>query len=301
VTVGSDVWLVANPAAGGGRGARHASMAAKSIRDAGVDCRLVQPVSAADATDTARRAAESGAAAVVACGGDGTVHAVLQGLVGTDTPLGIVAGGSGDDIATGLGLATASPAAAARQIIESLAHGRIRNIDVAEATTADGTRRFFLGVMSTGFDSSVNERANRMSRLGGQRYNIAIVRELASFKPLDYRVEIDGVELVEPGMLVSVGNGPQYGGGMRVCPFAEPDDGELDVTWLGALSRPAFLRVFPTVFTGEHVHHPAVHTYRGKSLRIEAAGQMAYADGERIGPLPVTVQVRPRVLRVLTG
>ena len=294
-----EVYLIANPTAGGGRGSRHASLAAKTLNDAGIACRLVHPSSAQDTTRTAAAAVTAGARAVVACGGDGTVHAVLQGLIGSNVPLGIVAGGSGDDIAAGLGFPTGDGDRIAAGLMSALAQDSFRLIDVGEASTDDGATCYFLGVLSTGFDSSVNERANTMARLGGQRYNIAIVRELASFTALDYTVDIDGEVITGPGMLVSVGNGPRYGGGMRVCPEAQSDDGLLDITWLGAVSKPTFLRVFPSVFKGTHIHHPAVRTFRGRSLNISAAGQMAYADGERIGPLPVAIAVRPGALRVL--
>ena len=297
--VAGEVWLIANPLAGAGRGARHASLATKALRDAGIPCRLIHPSSTADTTRTAAEAVAAGPRAVVACGGDGTVHAVLQGLIGSDVPLGIVAGGSGDDIAAGLGFATGDGDNIATGLVRALGVAPIRLIDVGEVTADDGTRRYFLGVLSTGFDSSVNERANTMSRLGGQRYNIAIVRELASFTALDYTVDIDGEIHTGPGMLVSVGNGPRYGGGMRVCPDALSDDGLLDVTWLGAVSKPTFLRVFPSVFKGTHIHHPAVRTYRGRTFRISAAGQLAYADGERIGPLPISISVHAGALRVL--
>lgn len=295
-----DVWLIANPAAGGGRGTRMASTAARHLSAAGVGVRLVHPSSAADSTSVAGAAVAAGARAVVACGGDGTVHAVLQALVGGDVPLGILPGGSGDDIATGLGLPTGSADDVASALVGMVSSGRWRAVDVGEARADDGTERAFLGVLSTGFDSSVNERANRMPRLAGQRYNIAILRELASFQPLAYDVVIDETRIRAPGMLVSVGNGPQYGGGMRICPGASVDDGMLDVTWLGAVSRPTLLRVFPTVFSGRHVEHPAVTTYTARSLRIEAEGQVAYADGERIGALPVDIRVRPAALRVLS-
>jgi diacylglycerol kinase (ATP) len=297
--VPGEVWLIANPVAGGGRGARHASAAALALRGAGVACRLVQPTSAGDSTTAARDAVAAGARAVVACGGDGTVHAVLQALVGGPVPLGIVAGGSGDDIAAGLGFTTDGADQIARGLVAAVTGDRSRVLDVGAARTADGVERYFLGVLSTGFDSSVNERANAMRRLAGHRYNVAIARELASFRALDYDVVIDGVREQRPGMLVSVGNGSRYGGGMRVCPAALPDDGLLDVTWLGAVSKATFLRVFPSVFRGTHVEHPAVRTYRGTSLRIAADGQVAYADGERIGPLPVEIEVRPAALRVL--
>ena len=296
-----EVWLVVNPTAGGGRGARHANVVVDALHEAQIPSRLVLPASSADTTQTAAEAVAAGARAVVACGGDGTVHAVLQPLIGTQVPLGIVAGGSGDDIATGLGITTGRAEDIASALVRSLRSGEERTVDVGEARTLDGMRRWFLGVLSTGFDSSVNERANRMSRLGGQRYNVAIVRELASFRPLAYDVVIDGERVCAPGMLVSVGNGPQYGGGMRVCPDARLDDGLLDVTWLGAVSKVTFLRVFPSVFSGTHVSHPAVTTYRARSITIDAPGQIAYADGERIGPLPVSIDVRPAALRVLSG
>jgi diacylglycerol kinase (ATP) len=297
--VAAEVWLLANPQAGGGRGARHASVVARTLQEAGVACRLVQPTSADDSRAVARNAVGSGARAVIACGGDGTVHAILQAMVGSTVPMGIVAGGSGDDIAAGLGFPTHDAAVIATQLAASLASGRERVLDVGFVRTEDLVERYFLGVLSTGFDSSVNERANAMPRLAGHRYNVAIARELASFRPLDYDVVIDGVRERAPGMLVSVGNGSRYGGGMRICPEALPDDGLLDVTWLGAVSKPTFLRVFPSVFRGTHVAHPAVRTFRGRSIRIAAPGQVCYADGERIGPLPVDIEVRPRALRVL--
>jgi diacylglycerol kinase (ATP) len=292
-------WIIANPQAGGGRGARHASIATRALHDAGIRCRLLQPPSSLATIEATHAAVRSGAAAVIACGGDGTVHAVVQALAGTDVPLGIIAGGSGDDIAVALGFSVGSADSCAAALVGSLRSGAVRTIDLAHAVTADGASEYFLGVLSTGFDSSVNERANRMSRLGGQRYNAAIVRELASFRPIDYDVEMDGGRVTGEGMLVSVGNTSTYGGGMKVCPAAVPDDGLLDITWLGAVSTFTFLRVFPSVFSGEHVKHPAVRTFRVRRVEIDARGQIAYADGERIGPLPVTVEARPGALRVL--
>jgi diacylglycerol kinase (ATP) len=189
----------------------------------------------------------------------------------------------------------------ASALVALLGSGLVRSVDVAEVRTGDGVAHFFLGVMSTGFDSNVNERANAMSRLGGSRYNIAIVRELASFRPLEYSVRIDGTDHTSTGMLVSVGNGPRYGGGMLVCPDARVDDGILDLTWLNEVSKATFLRVLPTVFKGAHVKHSSVHTYRGRHIEISSPDQIAYADGERLGPLPVSVDVRPGVLRVLSN
>lgn len=294
-----EVWVIANPQAGGGRGSRYASIVTNVLHAAHIPCRLLQPPSASATSAAAREAVLAQASAVVACGGDGTVHAVVQGLAHTGVPLAIVAGGSGDDIAGALGFAVDDAHVTASTLVAALQGGLSRPVDLGTITAADGVSEYFLGVVSTGFDSSVNERANTMNRLGGQRYNVAILRELASFRPVDYDVVMDGERVTAPGMLVSVGNTHSYGGGMRVCPAAIHDDGLLDVTWLGAVSTLTFLRVFPSVFKGEHVHHPAVTTYRARRLEISAPGQIAYADGERIGPLPVIIDAVEGALRIL--
>jgi diacylglycerol kinase (ATP) len=234
--------------------------------------------------------------ALVACGGDGTVHLALQAVAGTQTPLGVVPLGTGDDNARLLGIPRGDLGAAA----DVIAHGTVRTWDAAEVVAADGERRWFLGVLSSGFDSLVNERANRMSWPKGQaRYLVGIVAELRTFRPVPYRVVLDGTEIRGLGMLVAVGNGSSYGGGMQVCPGAQPDDGLLDLTWLHELGKPTFLRVFPRVYKGTHVEHPAVSTHRVTRITLDAPGQVAYADGERIGPLPIEVTVRPGALRVL--
>ena len=101
------------------------------------------------------------------------------------------------------------------------------------------------------------------------------------------------------GMLVAVGNGTQYGGGMKVCPGALPDDRLLSVTFLDELPTTRFLRVFPSVYKGTHVTRPEVHEHTGVTVTLDAPGQVAYADGERLGPLPVQVSVQPASVRLL--
>ncbi|MFM8773391.1 MAG: sphingosine kinase, partial [Actinomycetota bacterium] len=159
---------------------------------------------------------------------------------------------------------------------------------------------FFLGVLSAGFDSFVNERANRMTWPKGKaRYVVAITGELRTFRPVEYTAVLDGREIREGAMLVAVGNGVSYGGGMKVCPGAVPDDGLLDITWLHAVSTPTFIRVFPSVFSGTHVNKPFVSTYRAREIELSAPGQLAYADGERVGPLPISIRSRPGALSVI--
>lgn len=295
------VWLIANPTAGGGRARRAAGHASDALAAAGIAARMVQPTSAEGTVAASAEAVRSGASVVLACGGDGTVHEVVQSVVATDVALGIVPSGSGDDIAMALGFPVHDDAAAAAHIVKAISAGTSRSVDVGHVVSGDGASRFFLGVLSTGFDSAVNERANTMGGYGGQRYNVAMVRELASFVPVQYELSLDDEVICGSAMMVAVGNGPSYGGGLQICPTASVDDGQLDVTWVSAVSRRTLLRVFPTVFTGRHVSHPAVRTFRGRVLSISAPDQVAYADGERVGPLPVRVNTRPLALRVLSG
>jgi diacylglycerol kinase (ATP) len=151
----------------------------------------------------------------------------------------------------------------------------------------------------------VNERANAMTWPSGQaRYLRAILAELRSFKAVPYSLVVDEglvTELREQktGMLVAVGNGTSYGGGMRVCPGALLDDGLLSFIFLDEVSTPRFLRVFPQVFKGTHVEIDEVHEYTATTVHLDAPGQIAYADGERVGPLPIDVRVVPAAVSLL--
>lgn len=290
------VVLLVNPTSGAGRGGRNAPIAAARLRDAGIEVVEATGSSAEASAAAAQAALAEGADALIACGGDGTVNLAVQLVAGTDTPLGIIPVGTGDDNARTLGIPLDDIPAAA----DVIARGHLRTVDLGHVSTVDGAERWFLGVMSSGFDSLVNERANRLRWPPGKaRYLVAIVAELSVFRPLPYRVTIDGTSHDGEAMLVAVGNGISYGGGMKVCPAAVVDDGELSVTFLGKVSKPTFLKVFPRVFSGTHVEHPAVHEYAGSDITLDAPGQVAYADGERVGHLPVHVTVRPGALQAI--
>lgn len=286
------VALLVNPTSGRGRGAKAGTVAAARLREHGLAVDVLIGADGAEATDLARGAVALGYDAVVAVGGDGMVHLVLQALAGTGTPLGIVPAGSGNDFARLLGLEPHAYAAAA----DVIAAGFVRTVDAGKVGD-----RWFAGVLSSGFDSNVNERANRMRwPRGPMRYNVAIVAELRVFHAVPFRIVLDGEPLEREAMLVAVGNGTSYGGGMHVAPGALVDDGLLSITVLGRLGKLEFLRVFPTVYKGTHVEHPAVSVHTARSLTLEAPGVVAYADGEYVTPLPCEVHCVPGALHVLT-
>jgi diacylglycerol kinase (ATP) len=177
----------------------------------------------------------------------------------------------------------------------------VRRIDAVRRVDWDGQGpQWFVGVLCGGFDAVVNERANGWAwQRGKMRYNLAIARELPLFRPLKYELELDGESWVTEAMLVAVGNGPRYGGGMLITPDASYDDGLLDVLVVGPMSVPRLLTVFPKVFSGRHVSHPAVTIRRARRVRLSTESIVAYADGERFGALPLEVEVVPGCLGVL--
>jgi diacylglycerol kinase (ATP) len=285
-----EIVLLVNPTSGKGRGARLADPVAQRLREAGLSVDVVIGRDADEASDKVRDRVALGVDAVVAVGGDGLVNLALQVVAGTSIPLGVVPAGSGNDFARTLGFSLADPLEATDHVV----HNTLRQVDLGRAWG-----RWFGCVLGAGFDSLVTERANRMAWPNGRaRYNLAILAELRTFRPVPFELVLDGVVWQTEAMLVAVGNGRSYGGGMRVCPDARLDDGLLDVTVLGPLSKPEFVRVFPTVYKGTHVAHRAVTVRRAREVTLRADGLTAYADGERVAVLPITAEAVPHALHV---
>lgn len=237
--------------------------------------------------------------ALVVVGGDGMVNLGVNLVATTGIPLGIVPSGTGNDMSRGLSIPVGNTEAAIEALLEALTRAP-RVIDAGLVTHPDGSTSWYACVLSAGFDAIVNERANLMRwPRGRQRYNLALLRELAMLKPIRYRLELDGIASETDAVLVAVGNNTSLGGGMLVTPDAALDDGLLDILVVQPLSRTAFLRIFPRVFKGTHVTDPRVTISRARRIRIDAADIVAYADGERVAALPIEVEVRPGALRVL--
>jgi len=283
--------FLTNPTSGKGRGDRARRAALPRLRDAGFDVLDLVGRGPEEARDLAEKAVADGVDVFVACGGDGLVHLATQVVARTGTPLGIVPAGTGNDVARYLNLPRRDPVAAADRIIGS----RTRTMDLARSGST-----YFVTVLAAGFDAIVNERANEMTWPKGQmRYNLATLGELRTFQPLHYVLDLDGAERQVDAMLVAVGNGPSFGGGLRITEGALLDDGLLDVVVIKAMSRPELIRTYPKLFTGTHVRHPQYEHHRVRRVTVAAPGIVAYADGERFGALPLTVECVPQALTVL--
>ncbi|HEX4654703.1 MAG TPA: diacylglycerol kinase [Mycobacteriales bacterium] len=291
----TNVALLVNPTAGKGRAAGTVARVTERLREGDANVAILVGRDAEDAAALARQAVSDGVDAVVALGGDGMVHLALNVVAGTSTPLGIIPAGTGNDLAATLQLPTNDPLAAADVLVARLNGPGPRPMDAVRVGD-----KWFGCVLGAGFDSRVNDRANRMSwPRGRMRYNLAILAELRVFRPLPFVLELDGERWETEAMLVAVGNAKSYGAGMKVTPDAEVDDGVVDVQVLGPVSKPEFLKTFPKVFKGTHVSHPAVTIRRAKVVSLSSPGVTAYADGEYLADLPIVCETVPGAVQIL--
>ncbi|RKR74533.1 diacylglycerol/lipid kinase family protein [Frondihabitans australicus] len=291
-----------NPTASFGRGRPVGPAVVSALETAGHEVIPLVRSSHADllaaASDSLAIGAQEHADALIVVGGDGMVSLGTALVAGTGVPLGIVPSGTGNDMARALGIPHDDPAAAIRMLVERIA-APARAVDALRVTQVDGRTTWVAGTVSAGFDAFVNERANALRRPRGRlRYDVALVLELVRLRQVDYEIEIDGVGQTVAGTLVSVGNARSVGGGIALLPDAIVDDGELDVLVVDRLSRRTFLRLFPRVAKGTHGDDPRVRLSRARRVRVSAPGVIAYGDGERLGPLPLEIEVVPGALAV---
>ena len=291
------VTVLTNPAAGHGNARHAAERALTRFQQRGVDVNHIVGVDPAHAHQLLQQALAAGTDAVVVAGGDGVISLALQSLALGDVPLGIIPAGTGNDHAREYGLPTDNPEAAADIVVQ----GRTETVDLGRITDDAGVVSWFGTVMAAGFDSLVSDRVNRMRWPHGRmRYNVAMVAEMSKLRLLPFRLTFDDNDAVDIDLtLAAFGNTRSYGGGMLICPGADHRDGLLDVTMVHSGSRAKLIRLFPTVFRGTHVLLEEVSTRRAKSVRVECPGINAYADGDYVGPLPVTVSAVPAALQVL--
>ncbi|MET0448020.1 MAG: diacylglycerol kinase [Aeromicrobium sp.] len=282
--------LVVNPASGKKRGEALARRAAERLSHAGHTTLMIQGDDAPSARDRLKQAIDAGLDGVLVVGGDGALHAVLDHVADSDLVFGLIPAGTGNDTARALGIPVKDVDAA----VDLVVAGHVRTIDLARTDEA-----YVATVIASGFDSKVNERVNEMTwPHGNMRYNIAIVQELRAFRPLPFTLTLDGTTIEREAMLVAVGNGPSFGGGLRICEGASMDDGLLDVVVINPVSKAKLLKVFPQLYRGTHVTLPEFERHRVREVTVSSPGIVAYGDGERLGPLPMTTTIQPGALRV---
>lgn len=299
------VALAFHPGSGKGAASRLAGAVASRLRPHVDRIDLISTDTPAGARTLLDASRAAGLDALLVLGGDGAVHRAVQYCAGGDLPLGVIPSGTGNDLARALGIPT-DPAAAVDGILDALARGRSRRIDLGRIDRGADGSTWFGTVLCTGFDAAVNARANRLRWPSGpRRYDLAILAELASFRARDVRVRTEHGLQEHPMTLVAVGNTSWYGAGIPVCPDADPSDGLFDVTTVSRVGYRELVRVLPRLRTGAHVDHPAVTTVRARSVEIAPAGERAaadwpvFADGEPLAAPPTSLTCVPRALPIL--
>jgi len=310
------VALLANPAARRGRAEAEVDRLVNRLRTHGLEPLVLDAGSAAEAHAAARHAVEAEIPRLIAFGGDGITQLAADAVAGTATVLGVVAGGTGNDFAGALGL---DPGDLEARVDRALA-GPVA-VDMVERTVPSGDGSTQPAGVSThvatvavaGFPAVVNARAEAMARpRGPSRYTLATLLAIGGMRPTPFRLTCrggpdDGRVVDQRCAVVAIANTGLFGGGMRICPDARPDDGLLDVCLVGDVGRIALLRAFPTVRTGAHIDNPAVSLLRAAEVDVELSDPdpaddgtdaSLRADGEAFGSLPCTLAARPGALWV---
>ncbi|MGE0068028.1 MAG: diacylglycerol kinase family protein [Solirubrobacterales bacterium] len=288
---GMPLALIVNPHSAGGKALKLLPRVEQILDDRRVEFRVQRTKGLEHGVEQALLAVEADEIPVVVSG-DGLLGAIGGAMAGSETPLGIVPGGRGNDLARVLGIPDEPERA-----IEVVLAGHSRRIDVGEA---NGER--FLGIVSVGFDSEANRLANETKLLRGNLvYAYAAIRTLIGWKPARFTIAVDSERIRLSGYSISVANSSCFGGGMYIAPNALLDDGEFDVVSVGEVGKLRFVGNLPKVFKGTHVEQgDVVKVFRAKHLELSASRPFAvYADGEHLTDLPASLRVLPRALSVL--
>lgn len=286
------ILIVANPKSGSGRGMGYAERA-RGLLTANQASVEIRPTTArGDAEAFALEGVNGGYTCIAACGGDGTIHEVVNALAGTDVSLGILPCGRGNDFARAMGIPS-SPAEAATVLVQ----GHTQRCDLGKVND-----RYFATVVTLGFDSEVARLVyeGAVPFKGTAAYLFGVARLLRTYRGVGLRMTGDFGTINQTVLLAATGNTSTYGGGIRIAPNASPTDGALDICLVRMMSAGRILRIFPRVYWGGHLNHPSIFSYRTGSLKLETDQPVVlFADGEPVGETPAEITAVPGALRVV--
>ncbi len=287
-------FFIVNPVAGGGKAKSLVHKIEKNFRESGADFKVYQTRGPRDAIEAAVRAAEEGFDIVVAAGGDGTVNEVLNGLVGSKSSLAAIHGGKGNDFAAAVAMPKDID-----QACKALLKSDIRAIDLGKVMD-----RYFINSVGVGFDAAVALRVNRGVKLfkGTSAYVYAFFEILLSYETVEMEIDIGEGPLKINPILVAVGIGQAYGGGMRIVPDAIQDDGLFDVCVFDRMNRLSLVYHFPKVFSGKLKHLEQANMFRTKEIKLNlSAVRPMHMEGEIIFSDHMHFTLEPKGMNVLFG
>lgn len=288
------MWLVViNSAAGKGRAPEFAKKLVTLLDSDQQSCKVIDENSLIASRDAIEKALRSHTVTkMIAVGGDGLVNLCLQYVAQSEITLGVIAAGTGNDFARAVGFHKKT----VEDIYDVMRNQYPQRIDLGKIVALE-VMRWYVQVLSTGFDAEVNALANRIKWPKGKlKYTLATLFTLPLFKAIGYEIEIDGKQIHQNAMLITVANGQTYGGGMRICPKASNTDGFLDILLVHPVTKIVLLTIFPKVFVGKHIPHRKIDLIRGRVLRL-SGDTCAYADGEFVSKLPIQIENVPNSLK----
>jgi YegS/Rv2252/BmrU family lipid kinase len=288
--------IIANPHAGHGRGARALSEVEAYMAERRMAHRTVVSSHPGHVTELAAEAAGRGESPLVLVGGDGTLFEALNGMVkaGRFIPVAQIPLGSGNSFIKDLGIESVEDG------LRALTEGRTRAVDIGRVRSAAGEYHF-VNLVGAGFVADVASRAVAFKLFGDFSYTIGVLIGLLTLRATPLRLTVDGTESVRDAVFIEVCNSRKTGGDMIMAPAAEVDDGLFDVVIARAMNRRTLLKLFPLIFTGEHVKDPHVETFRCSRISVSFdVPRKVTPDGEIIGTTPLDIEVVPRKLEVFT-
>jgi diacylglycerol kinase (ATP) len=283
--------ILLNPAARRGKARRLLKSVLKVFRQKAAHFQVHESRDSLHLTELARQARNEKPDMIVSAGGDGTHHDVINGLFGSDIPLGLLPMGTGNDFATGVGMPRDLPSAA-----QALLNGQIRKVDLARAG-----QEVYACIAGVGFDSVVNRYTNEHAHWlpGSAAYVWSLLCCMKDYRPQRLEITVDDASFSEEVLFAVVGNNASYGGGIRLAPRAKLDDGLLDVCIVPYIGRFELLRWLPRAYRGEHLRHPRIRYLQARRITLRSTSHLElFADGDFLQDLPITIEVIPRALRV---
>ncbi len=285
--------IILNPASAKGKSLEIKELIESEFKKLNIEYHVHISKNLQDIADTTENNLKNDFSNFIAVGGDGTIHYMANVLAGTDKNLGIIPTGSGNDIPTSLGLP-----ADIKSCCQIIKEGKIKRIDLGLIND----KYYYVCIAGSGFDSQVNDLANNtcLPLKGPVKYTYSVYKTLITFRSKKFFLEYDGNRREIYGMMIAASNMPMYGGGMKITPAADPEDGLLDICIIKRMSKLHFIKIFPKVYEGKHVDDIYVEIFRTNNLTIESEYQFSvFADGEYICKLPANFKIAPKKLNFI--
>jgi diacylglycerol kinase (ATP) len=285
--------VILNPSAGKGKSIDVRDIIKSGLRKYSIDYEMYISKNLDDMINATKTGLEKDFQNFIAVGGDGTLHYLANVLAGTDKNIGAIPTGSGNDATATLGITSDI-----EKCCHTIKNGKIKKIDLGLIND----KYYYLCIAGSGFDSQVNYLANntRMPVKGPLKYSYSVYKTLITFRPKKFFVDYNNNARELYGMMIAASNMPMYGGGMRITPDADPEDGLFDVCIIKKMTKMHFIKIFPKVYEGKHVNDEHVEIFRTAALKLDSEYPFSvFADGEYICKLPASFKMIPKKLNFI--